>query len=392
MVYGLQKVNPAQKVLLLAALWYLGSGSVYSYQVHGDFRLTPVLALVAALGIVMGIFVTRNQDQKSYSPVRPISPRISLKVSLYALFLILITLSVYLFIDPAYFFSDKVERAELVSKLFYIRFIAFTACALLGVLVVRWNSCAPTVRIVILISYSLLFVYSVIELNRELFLIFGITYFLYFNYNVREINIWKLMSYSVFVVPVFLVFKFVAYWIFFNKPYDGGILSVGELVNWSRWTDLALIRHLDLTRIQADDLGYFFTSLVYPFSHYEISSEVLFREILGQSGVGQSYGYSGPLWAYGYFGYVGVFVFYFALAASLSYLRVGRRLWLDVLTISLMFLMFRFFRQEWVIPVKTLLWVYLYPSLLVILFARLKIEADPEHRIPALDRSSSSPG
>lgn len=372
-------MNPAQKVLLLAALWYLLWGSLYSYASHADLMLTPILALVAFLGIVMGLFLTRKKYQNDHYLVRPMSPNVSLKLSLYALCLVVITLSIYLFIDPSYFSSDKLERAELVSRLYRIRFIAFTACVLLGVMVVRWNSCTLQVRIVLLIAYILLFAYSIIELNRELFLIFGITYFIYYHYNVREINIGRLIFYSALGVPIFLVFKFVAYWVFFNKPYDGGIISVGELVNWSRWTDLALINQLDLKRIQSDDFSYFLTSLVYPFSNHEISSEVLFQEILGQSGVGRSYGYSGPLWAYGFFGYIGVFVFYLLLAASLAYLRIGKTLWLDILTVSMMFLMFRFFRQEWVIPIKTLLWVCFYPSMLLVLLARLKIAAAPKY-------------
>jgi hypothetical protein len=244
---------------------------------------------------------------------------------------------------------------------------------MLGLLVLRWRSCTAEVKSIVLVAYGLIFLYSIIELNRELFLILGITYVAYYNFNVRAISVKRLFAYSIVIVPFFLVFKYVAYWLFFGKAYDGGVISFGELVNWSRWTDIALLNGLDLGSIQADDLGYFLTSLVYPFSNHEISSEVLFTEILGKSGVGQSYGYSGPLWAYGYLGYAGVFLFYFALSATFSALHFGKNLYLDVLALSLMFLTFRFFRQEWVIPIKTLLWVYFYPSVMLLTLSRLTL-------------------
>ena len=120
-------MNPAQKVLLLTALWYLISGGIYSYRSHGEYMLTPMLALVAFLGIVTGLLLTRKQYQHDRFLVQSISPNVSLKLSLYALSLVVITLSVYVFIDPSYFSSDKVGRAELVSRLFPIRFVAFTA-------------------------------------------------------------------------------------------------------------------------------------------------------------------------------------------------------------------------------------------------------------------------
>ncbi len=373
MVCNVGKVNPPQTVLFIASLWYLLSGAIYSYFAHNDFMLTPLIAVIALSGVVSGIMLTRKKVEKQFCIVSPIAPVIALKISVYSFLLILITFAAYYFIDGSYFSYDKVERAEIISRLFYVRFIIFTACALLGILVIRWNSCVRQVKSIIIISYTLILLYSVIELNRELFLVLGLTYYVYYIFNVGEISVKKLTLYSLFAVLFLLVFKFAAYWMFFDKLYDGGIVSLGELVNWSRWTDMALINEWDLKGIQAEDASYFLTSLVFPFSNHDTSSEVLFRDILGRSGTGELYGYSGPLWAYGYVGYVGVFGFYLALSVSLSFLRLGDNIYLDVLAISMMFIVFRFFRQEWVVPIKMLIWVYLYPSAILIMISKIRI-------------------
>lgn len=366
-------MNPLQVVLLLASFWYLVPGGLYSYLSNGDVMLTPVMSMLAFSGVISGLLVTRKEAVQRNNAPSSMDQTDALIISFVAFAFILLVMAAYLLIDGQYFSYDKIERAEIISRMFYMRFVVFTSCALLGVLIIRWSRCAKQVKAIVLITYLLIFLYALIELNRELFLILGLSYYLYYIFNVGPISPARLFAVSVIAVLFMLLFKYWAYWAFFGKSYEGGVLSIGELVNWSRWTDMALLNGWDLRRVQAQDISYFLSALVYPFSSHDTSSEVLFRGILGQSGLGQLFGYSGPLWAYGYLGYAGIFLFYFLLAATLSYLDLGKSRYLDILAISMMFITFRFFRQEWVVPAKTLLWVYVYPAIIVLLASNLRV-------------------
>jgi len=107
-------------------------------------------------------------------------------------------------------------------------------------------------------------------------------------------------------------------------------------------------------------------SIIYPFSYFDSASKIFFEEILKNTYSGMTYGYSGLIWTDYYFnGYFLTLPWIFlSIIYSKSFFNNNDFLRITF-SLILIIISYRFFRSEWPLVIKTMLWVYFYPTLIL---------------------------
>jgi hypothetical protein len=95
--------------------------------------------------------------------------------------------------------------------------------------------------------------------------------------------------------------------------------------------------------------------------------------VLGEDGIGQTYGYSGLLSWYSVSGHVGVVIIPLLIGFGAVKIDRSRSVVAAIASFGIALVAFRLFRSEYVLVIKTLLWQYFYPGVVVWFLARLRI-------------------
>lgn len=356
-------------MLGLAALAYMLSGLSYGYYVLDVIYNSAIWSLI---GCMIGWCIFHKRAvRNSVLMVSNLKTSVIQRLIFLAFVGISGMLIFFAYFGSSYVLSDKILRSETINDTFFIRipFYASISCAFI---LYSDKDCRYR-KTRELIFYLILFV-SLVEMNRELLLAVGLL-FVFKHYQQHRRLLIPSGFFGFIVIILMLVFflvllKPLLYLTILGSQYDGGFLNFGETVNWYKWLDYKAVNDVDLSEVQKNDFSYALFSIFLPYSPVDSASAIWFREVLGNSDIGRTYGYSGVLWLSRYLSDTlislpWIFVFY------IYSLRWSRRNTINIIIgLGLCLISFRFFRSEWPLVLKTYIWTFLYPSLLFYTLSR----------------------
>lgn len=358
---------------MIAAFSYLGSGILY-----GIYILDSLYdeALWSFFSCLLGWAIFRPRAIKN-APILKITLATLIKQKLIFLsFAGICSMFLFFAINGLdYFSADKVERSGSIASSFILRppFYAFIVC-----LVILYSDTSNSYKKIKSLFFYILLLISVIEMNRELIILSGIIFLIRFNKIYGKLLIPKgitgfvlIMTSTVFVL-IFL--KPIMYIFLLGIPYDGGFFNYGETVNWYRWLDYSITRDTDIASVQRNDFLYSIYSIFLPYNPVDSASKIWFIEVLGNAEEGRTYGYSGVLWLSYYLtgpsialGWMFLFFIYSSKFSNNQIIQI-------IIYIGLLMVTYRFFRSEWPLVLKTILWTFIYPSFIFYYLSRLSIK------------------
>ena len=228
--------STVKELVFFCALSYLVFGLGYAY-ITSKFALLAYVVLPVALGIVLAM----SQNTRSLPSPEKISDEFTLNIAIISLALIGLAYSSYLLVPAGYFGMDKVERASHVSFLYPFRIGLFASIVpLTATCIHAKDATSAGVKLIIHSCFFLILIFGIIELNREVFICLGISWFFIKQYSNRPLRLVQISVFFLFALLAMFMFKYAAYLLVFGAEYDGGIIAIGELVNWARWTVLVL--------------------------------------------------------------------------------------------------------------------------------------------------------
>lgn len=357
-------------LLGVAAIAYMVSGLLYGYYV---LNITHHLAVWSSIGCLIGwCMFRRNALKNSILLVSFLKTSVIQRLILLSLVGISGMVIFFIYFGSNYLLSDKVLRSETINQTFFIR-IPFYASILCAFVLFTDKECRYR-KTKSLIFYLILII-SLLEMNRELLLAVGLLYVFkhYQLYHRLLIPSGFIGLITILVVLIFflVLIKPILYLTILGTSYDGGFLNFGETINWYKWLDYSAENNIDLTVVQRNDGWYSLFSLILPYSPVESASAIWFREILGNTDIGRTFGYSGVLWLSHYFSgamiclpWILIFYFYSLRWCQSNIVNI-------IIGFGLCLISFRFFRSEWPLVLKTYLWTFLYPGLVYYTLSRL---------------------
>jgi hypothetical protein len=382
------RVSATLMLAVMGALYFVG-GMVYAATVYPNFERMLGLVAVATIGFSVGVLLgsSKRSITSSDTSLRSLSTlsvvraqRSEVLLLLFAFGLLLLACSFYLLVPSGYFSMDKVERAPALRTLYGVRVLFFVSGVAYYLSLMKGDVVQNVVMRRLHFLYLVLYTaVTLVEINREMLLVLGILVLCWagrFRYYFPRFFPGQL-ALLVLTVLLFFTLKGLLYPIFFATAYEGGLLSFGEVVNWMRWTAFAFDRDVDLGELHRNDWRYLMNALVFPASAYESASAIWFREILQIDSVGQTYGYSGLLSWYAVGGWHGVFALPAILGFICAKLDASTNPIAALASFCLVMVSFRFFRSEYVLVVKTYLWQFFYPGVLLYYVSKFRIQVNP---------------
>ena len=362
-------------LLGIAAVTYLTSGILYGFFGVGYVYSEAVYSII---GCLSGWSLFRPRAiRHSHIFESNISVGTEIRLLVFICIAQLVMLAYFLYGGVDYLTSGKVERYEQGSTLLFLRIPFYASLICLILLVCEGGQRFSGIKnLLIFFAIGI----SIIEMNRELLIIVALlcAIRLYKNNNRLVIP----QGFFGFIVIIFaaiffLVFlKPLLYLIVLGRQYDGGLINFGEAVNWYRWLDYAATRSVDLSQVQRNDLNYSLASIVLPYSPFESASKLWFRDVLGNDHVGMTYGYSGVLWLSHYFKSWTIMLPWMLLFYLYSFnFKVQGGVGM-ILQVGLAIVSYRFFRSEWPLVLKTYLWLFVYPSVILFMCSRLRLSGN----------------
>lgn len=352
--------------LSATALLYLLSGSAYFWALGVDL---PVEVLASLSAVFLSMLFFRRGVVWLDCGFSMITCRNIFLLSMVGAFVFLAFL---IFSGKSYFFADKVSRSSHIAEWFFLRIPLYVAYVFS--IILQFSPLRFFLRFLLLALLSLV---TLVEMNREFLIVLSIGWaaLLWRDFRCKVVPPGLVGGFVVVLGLVFVLIlaKPLMYILILGQQYDGGFLNFGETVNWARWFLYAQQNSVDLSSVQSQDLRYGLFAILLPYSPVSSSSAVWFSEVLMESDVGRTFGYSGILWLSHWF--PGVFVAAPILILFWLYSRAsGNHPLLVFLGVSLCLVSFRFWRSEWVLVEKTLLWTYFYPVALAWIVARLRLK------------------
>lgn len=357
-------------MLGIAAFAYLSSGLLY-----GNFILGVVYpeAVWSSIGCIVGWLIFRSRAKNNGITLNcSLSPATQQKLIFASFSGAIVMLLFFAFSGWNYLLSDKVDRSEHIAEYFFIRIPFYVT--MLSVFLLHCET-SKRFRVWKSILYYMILMVSIIEMNREFILFACLLTIVRFYYLRGTLLIPRgltgFIAILVAIVFFLVLLKPLLYMIILGQQYDGGFFNFGETVNWYRWLDFSHRNEVDLSVVQKNDGMYTISSFFIPFSNYESASRVWFRDILENDGYGRTFGYSGVLWVSRYFdhflialAWVGLFFIYSCRWSKNNVVSL-------LIAISLCLVSYRFFRSEWPLVLKTILWTYIYPGIICFLICSL---------------------
>lgn len=352
--------------LVSTGVLYIVSGALYIYLMGRDI---PVEVYFAMAALATAVAVIPRGVVWLDCQFSALTERNLLALSFFGIFCYLVFLVIG---GWGYLAAEKIERSAHISRFFFLRiplYVAFVIGTLLQMSMIHLRA-----------RYTLLWLLSLValvEMNREFIVILSITWaaFLWREYRIKLIPPGLLGGCLLVLGLMFILFlaKPMMYFLVLGEVYDGGLMNFGETVNWARWLLYAEDNNVDITDVQKNDLLYGVYALFLPYSPVTSSSAEWFSNVLMEADLGRTFGYSGLLWLSRWF--PGFFIYFPLVALFYLYGRIsGGGVVRAILAIALAMVSFRFWRSEWVLVEKTLLWTYFYPAILCWLVARLRFK------------------
>ena len=283
-------------------------------------------------------------------------------------------LIIYVYYGLEYFSLTKDLRYKYIKFTEIPRILSLVTMIGLFVASVANHQYYPLARKILVLLFWII---SFIEINREMMIIMALTSSAHFFKNKKDkVESVKLLSLSTVIIGGFvLIMTKPVLFILQYGIYPENFFYISELSNWVRHFAFVKLRNIDISIVQQYDLQYFLNALIFPFSYFDSASKIFFEKILNNTYTGMTFGYSGLIWTDYYFnGYFLIFPWIFlsmiygkTFFSKNDFLRI-------TFSLILIIICYRFFRSEWPLVIKTMLWVYFYPTL--ILYFLLKRERD----------------
>lgn len=359
-------------LLLVASIFYCGYGMLWLNEKYLFFK-EPLIILLTILIFWIYKKIFSNSKDQSY-----ISLEISLNKKDFSIIYFIATvgiisfLLIYIFIGLEYFSLTKDLRYKYIKTTEVPRITSFVSIIGLFLCSVSNTQYYQKFRKIIV---SLFWIISFLEINREMILL--MSFVSYSSYLSKIKHSQKSITFkSIF----FLILG--AFLMIFSKPilfyfqfgtFPETFYNVSELTNWVRHYAFVKVNNIDISEVQKYDLQYLLNSIIFPYSFFYSASKIFYEDILQNTYYGMTYGYSGLLWTNYYFKnyFLSIPWMLLCLVYSKTYFKNNDFLRI-AFSLILSVLVYRFFRSEWPLVIKTGLWVYFYPTLIMYFLIRKK--------------------
>ena len=272
---------------------------------------------------------------------------------------------IYAYYGFEYFSLTKDLRYKFIKATEVPRILSFVTMIGLFIASVSNQQQFSGLRKILVILFWLI---SFAEINREMMLIMGMvsagSYFTKIKHNNDNT---KFLPLGVMILGglVLIITKPLLFFLQFGI-FPDSFFNSSELTNWIRHFSYVKRFDIDLTFVQRNDLQYFLNAIIFPYSMFDSASKVYFEDVLRGTYAGMTYGYSGLLWTEYYFkGYfLAIPWIFLSMIYSKTFFKENDFLRI-IISLIFIVIVYRFFRSEWPLVVKTALWVYLYPTLIL---------------------------
>ena len=357
-------------LLFLSSIFYCGYGMLWLNEKYLFFK-EPLIILftISTFWFYKKIF-SKSKNQSYISLEISLNKKEFVMIYFIATAGIISFLLIYLIIGLEYFSLTKDLRYKYIKITEVPRIIAFVSMIGLFVASVSNKQYYQKFRKIIVIIFWII---SFLEINREMILLMSfISYSKYLSNIKHSYKSVKFISIFFIVLGAFLmIFSKPLLFYFQFGTYPDTFYNVTELTNWVRHYAYVKTYNIDISEVQKYDLQYLLNSIIFPYSFYFSASKIFYEDILQNTYYGMTYGYSGLLWTNYYFKNYFLIIPWMILCIVYSKTYFKNNDFLRIaFSLILAILVDRFFRSEWPLVIKTGLWVYFYPTLILYFLIR----------------------
>ncbi|MDB2710175.1 hypothetical protein N9Y12_04070 [Candidatus Pelagibacter bacterium] len=276
----------------------------------------------------------------------------------------------YFILGAEYFSLTKDLRYKYIKSTEVPRIISFVSMIGLFVGSVSNKQYYQKYRKFIVIIFWII---SFLEINREMILLMSFVSYSRFLSNIKHTgkNIKLISLFFIMMGALLMIFSKPLLFYYQFGTYPDSIYNVSELTNWLRHFAYVKINNFDVSEVQKYDLQYLLNAIIFPYSFFNSASKIFYEDILQNTYYGMTYGYSGLLWTNYYFKNYFLIIPWILLCIIYSKTYFKNNDFLRIaFSLILAILVYRFFRSEWPLVIKTGLWVYFYPTLILYFLIR----------------------
>jgi hypothetical protein len=165
-------------------------------------------------------------------------------------------------------------------------------------------------------------------------------------------------------------YKGILYGLILGAEYE--LYSPGEFINWIRNSITIISNNITAQNLPNNSYILATKSLFIPSPSEEALSEWFIKEYYSARAVaGLTYGFSGLIEGYIYLKHIGVAIHFAIIGVAFGIIERRKTITRQVITITILFIMFRIFRSEIYNFAKTFTWYYLYQILAILIFDKI---------------------
>ena len=356
---------------LYSILYFVVGGYFYSDIVYGggtsaELELILDLSVFAVLGFNVGYIYTSRGYAKINVPADGYVPRsdtllIVVGVALMAELFVIIMVGPY-----NYFFIDRLSRFPIMKSYQSILYVANLMNIALPFILARYFSTKSLLdkKLLYFVLAHNIFL-AVLLISRSALAYNFICLFFFLELHGR-IRMGALMFLGGVMAVLMFFYKGFLYGVILDKEYEK--FNPGEFINWIRNSEIMLSNEFDYTYLPNNSYLLALKSMVVVSPSEEALSEWFISEFYADRVVsGLTYGFSGLIEGYLYLGVLGVALHFIAVGLVFGLFERLRGSFRLVITISVMFIMFRVFRSEIYNFIKTFTWFYFYEAIAIVL-------------------------
>lgn len=356
--------------LFIASIFYCGYGILWLDEKGLYFKEPVIIILTITSFWIYKKFFSNSKDEQYVSLEINLKKKNFFIIYCVASAGILSFLLIYFIFGPEYFSLSKEFRYKYIKSTEVPRIIAFVSMIGLFISSVSNEQHYQRFRKIIV---TIFWIISFLEINREMIILMSlISYSKYLTRIKRTNKSIKLVSVVFILIGAVIMIYFKPFVFYFQYgTYPETFYNLSELTNWVRHYAYVYSYGIDISEVQKYDLQYFLNSLIFPYSYFSSASKIFYENILQNTYYGMTYGYSGLLWTNYYFKNYFLIIPWLLLSVFYSKTYFKKNDFLRIaFSLTLTILAFRFFRSEWPLVVKTGLWVYFYPSLILLFLVK----------------------
>lgn len=263
-----------------------------------------------------------------------------------------------------YFFIDRLDRFPIMKNYQSILYVANLFNIALPFAIARYNSTNAVLDkrlLYFILAHNLIFAVVLISRSALVFNFICLFYFLEFRGVFRR---GALMLGGALMVIIMFFYKGFLYGFILDKEYES--FNPGEFINWVRNSEIMLSNGFDSSILPNNSYLLAIKSLVVISPDEDAISEWFIEEFYSDRVVsGLTYGFSGLLEGYLYLGVLGVILHFSVIGVLFGLIERIKGSLKYVISVCLMFIMFRLFRSEIYNFTKTFSWFYMYQVLFI---------------------------